>query len=521
MESFLAGLLSLAVLFVLVSIWRNVSDKCKKHHPPEAAQAWPLIGHLYLMARSKSPHKMLGAMADKYGPIFAIRLGMRRVLVINSSVIARECFTANDIAVSSRPKSVSLNHLSYNYAMFGFAPYGPYWRELRKIATLELLSTKRIELLKHVRVFETHSFIRELYTSSCYTNSLEGPVNLNMKELFGKLTFNITLQMVVGKRYYERYSNNSDAEKDTTTDATMYRQALKEFFRLAGLSLLGDAFPFLRWLDIGGHEKEMKSTARELDRIANQWLDEHKKNMSSEKQDFMDVMLSMLDEDTSISSFDKDTINKATCFGLIAGGTHTTSATLEWTLSLLVNNPKVLRKAQEELDLHVGKSRLVNESDIGNLEYLRALVKESMRLCPAGPLGIYRELREDCTIGGYRVAKGTHLLVNAWKIQHDPDIWENPSEFRPERFLTSHKDVDVRGVHYELLPFGCGRRICPGITFSNQVLHLVLATFLQAFSVRNASDGLVDMSESCGMGCVKAIPLEVVITPRLPSELYE
>uniref|UniRef100_A0A7N0TPS9 Cytochrome P450 n=1 Tax=Kalanchoe fedtschenkoi TaxID=63787 RepID=A0A7N0TPS9_KALFE len=420
---------------------------------------------------------------------------------------------------SARPKSVSLDHLSFNYAMFGFAPYGAYWRELRKIATLELLSNKRIALLKHVLISETRSFVRELYKSYYVQKAGSAePVKLEMKEWFGNLTLNIMLQVVVGKKCF-----GSQAEDDTA-DAIMCRKSIKEFFRLLGHFVVADAFPSLRWLDIGGHEKKMKATAKELDIIASKWLEEHKKKKIDDddaKLDFMAVMQAVLEDTHVVGSFDPDTINKSACLAMIAGGNDTSTVTLVWAVCLLLNNPETLRKAQEEIDRHVGKERPVDESDIDSLVYLKAVVKEVMRLYPAGPLASYRELREDCTIGGYHFAKGTHLMFNVWKIQNDPNIWPEPFEFRPERFLTTHKDIDVRGNHYELLPFGSGRRVCAGVNFGLQILHLVLGTFLQAFDVRNGADGPVDMSESSGSTTVKATPLEVLITPRLPLELYE
>lgn len=187
--------------------------------------------------------------------------------------------------------------------------------------------------------------------------------------------------------------------------------------------------------------------------------------------------------------------------------------TLVWALSLVLNHNNVLKKIQDELDFHVGKERLVNESDIPNLVYLQAVVKETLRLYPAGPLFGPREFTEDCTIGGYHVPRGTRLITNLWKIQTDPRIWSDPMEFKPERFLTTHKDVDVKGKHFELIPFGGGRRSCPGITFGLQMTQLVLAALFQAFDV--STDGPVDMAASFGLTNVKSTPLEVLVKPRL------
>lgn len=205
---------------------------------------------------------------------------------------------------------------------------------------------------------------------------------------------------------------------------------------------------------------------------------------------------------------------------LILGGSDTTAGTLTWAVSLLLNNRHILRKALQELDQQVGKERLVSDSDIKNLVYLQAIVKETLRLYPAGPLLGPREAMEECTVAGYNVPAGTRLIVNVWKIQRDPRVWPNPSEFQPERFLTSHADVDVRGQQFELIPFGSGRRSCPGASFALQVLHLALAGLLQAFELETLLDQPVDMTESPGLTIPKATPLEVLLSPRLPGELY-
>jgi cytochrome P450 len=205
---------------------------------------------------------------------------------------------------------------------------------------------------------------------------------------------------------------------------------------------------------------------------------------------------------------------------LIIGGSDTTTITMIWALSLLLNNREALKKAQQELDLHIGRERQVKESDIKNLVYLQAILKETMRLYPAGPLSIRRESREDCTLAGYHIPTGTRLLVNLSKIHRDPHVWSDPNEFRPERFLTTHLGVDVKGQHFELIPFGTGRRFCPGISLALQVMQLTLATLLHAFEIATPSDEPVDMTENVALTNLKSTPLEVHLTPRLPAQVY-
>lgn len=206
---------------------------------------------------------------------------------------------------------------------------------------------------------------------------------------------------------------------------------------------------------------------------------------------------------------------------IIAGATDTTTVTITWALSLLLNNREALKKVQDELDEEVGKERLVSESDITKLVYLQGVVKETLRLYPAGTLSGAREFTEDCTLGGCHIPAGTRLILNLWKLHRDPRVWSEPLEFRPERFLSSHMDVDVKGQHFELIPFGGGRRACPGISFALQMTHLAIAALLQAFDVTTPSNAAVDMTATFGLTNIKTTPLEVLLKPRLSPSLYQ
>lgn len=205
---------------------------------------------------------------------------------------------------------------------------------------------------------------------------------------------------------------------------------------------------------------------------------------------------------------------------MLIGSVDTSIVTLVWALSLILNNYNVLERIQDELDTHVGKERCIVESDLKQLIYLQAVVKETLRLYPSVPLLVPHEAMENCTIDGYHIQKGTRILFNAAKIHRDPIVWVEPNKFRPERFLSSHKDVDVRGNNFELIPFGSGRRICPGISLGLQTVQLTLANLIHSFDTRRLSNEPIDLIESCGLTNFKATPLEVVLVPRLGSNLY-
>ncbi|KAG2666517.1 hypothetical protein I3760_15G065700 [Carya illinoinensis] len=514
----MASILALLLFFLfLVWIWKRTQKNApQKILPPKASGAWPVIGHLHLLGGMQPAHITLGDMADKNGPIFNINLGMHRAIVVSSSKIAKECFTTNDKAFANRPKALAVELMGYNYAMFGFSPYGSYWRHIRRIATLEFLSNHRLEMFKHMRESEVNLAIKEIYELSTKNNN----ALVEMRRWFSYVTLNVVFMMVIKKRVAWAITEDANEGNDQC------QNAIRDFFVLSGTFVASDVLPYLRWLDLGGYKKAMKKTAKKLDHELEGWLEEHKQRRISGEvkkghQDFMDVMLSIVVDSDQISSYDADTITKATCLALILGGTDTTMVTMTWALSLLLNNREALKKVQQELDLQIGRDRLVMESDMKNLVYLQAVIKETMRLYPAAPLSVPHESLEDCTLASYHIPAGTRLLVNLSKIHRDPQVWSDPTEFRPERFLTTHKDVDFKGQHFEFIPFGSGRRVCPGISFALQVMQLTLANFLHAFEIATVpAYEPVDMTQKVGLASLKATPLEVQLTPRLPSSAY-
>ncbi|GMH29631.1 hypothetical protein Nepgr_031474 [Nepenthes gracilis] len=520
----LAKTCTFATLFALLVslccvIWSRIRSSNPKRQPPEPTGSWPLIGHLRLLLASSSlPHIALANLADKYGPIFQLKFGMHPVLVVSNWKLAKECLAKNDKVFVNRPRTLAVEQLGYNSAMFGFSPYGPYWRELRKIVIVNLLSNHKLEQLKHVRIFEVRVAVKALHDKLRQTSKdvTSDGILVELKQWIGNINFNAIVRLIAGKSLWEFYKGE---------EYNLCQIAIRAFTELSGAFTVSDALPFLRWLDVGGYEKNMKRIAKQLDSILQGWLEEHKRFHSSEKEngqhDFIDTMLDIPHiAQQKPSGFESNTVIKATCLSMIFGGTDTTTSTLIWAVSLLLNNRHVLKKALDEFDTIVGKERLVNDSDMENLVYLQAIIKETMRLYPAAPLSGPREAISDCNISGYHVRAGTRLCINIHKIHRDPHVWSDPCEFRPERFLTTHKHVDVRGQNFELIPFGSGKRICPGISFSLQIMMFTLANLLQAFEIMTLSNKQVDLTERFGLTSMKDTPLEVILTPRLPDELY-
>ncbi|CAN0922969.1 Cytochrome P450 CYP82J17, partial [Linum grandiflorum] len=491
--------------------------------PPEPSGGLPIIGHLLQLVSSKKPLAIAFAdMADRHGPIFTIRLGIYRAVVVNDPKTVQECFTTHDRVLASRPKSSQAEYLNYNYAGFGSSPYGSYWRDIRKLAVTQLLSGQRLKSLQHVQISEINMFVKGLHDrifnkSSSSSNNNNGAVVVVMSEMLEQLSANMITRLIAGKRYFDY--------KDDAGDNI--GELIKSFMRVCGEFVPSDLVPCVGWMNwFGGPLKSMKMIGKELDDVMQSWIDEHKlkkkKKQSDElggQSDFIDVMLSAIEDDFA-HQYSPETIIKATALTLILAGADTTSITMTWILSNLLNNSRAMEAVQQELDNKVGRSRPVEYSDINNLVYLQAIVKETLRLYPPAPTAVPHEAMENCTIHGYHVPKGTRVFANLWKLHRDPNVWSDPDQFKPERFLDNDSgSIDLSGKNFELIPFGSGRRSCPGAAFALQVVNLTVARLLQGFDI-TSHQLPVDMVEGLGLTMPKAAPLKVLLLPRLPLQLY-
>ncbi|KAL3358987.1 hypothetical protein AABB24_015856 [Solanum stoloniferum] len=199
---------------------------------------------------------------------------------------------------------------------------------------------------------------------------------------------------------------------------------------------------------------------------------------------------------------------------MFVAGSDTTSNTLEWAMAELLKNPHTLEKAQEELAQVIGRGKLIDEADVAKLSYLRCVVKETFRIHPPAPFLIPRKAVEDVEFCGYIIPKDSQVLVNIWAIRHDSSLWEDPLDFKPERFWES--DIDVRGQNFELIPFGAGRRICPGLPLAIKMVPVTLGSILNTFNWKlhgGIAPKDLDMEEKFGITLGKAQPLLAIPVP--------
>lgn len=314
-------LFAIAGLIVGLVIWYNhyrrakaITQKIKGKSPPEPSGAWPIIGHLHLLRGEVPVFRTLSDIADKLGPVFVIQLGMYPTLVVSHHEAVKECFSTNDKVLASRPSSAFAKIFGYNYAAFALAPYGPLWREMRKLSVLELLSNARLSNFTCVQVSELDGGIKDLYMIG-KDNKWVNPKKVVMSEWFEHLILNVTLRMIAGKGYFDNLVHGDGGSTEEAAARPALAVLIKKFMCLSGATVISDMIPFLEWLDLRGHLSSMKLAAKEMDTIIESWVEEHEVsrdiNEASKSQDFVDVLLSKL-KDASFFGYSRQTIIKAT-----------------------------------------------------------------------------------------------------------------------------------------------------------------------------------------------------------------
>ncbi|KAK9080240.1 hypothetical protein SSX86_001916 [Deinandra increscens subsp. villosa] len=465
----------------------------KLHHlPPTPFPILPLIGHLHLLKNQNPLHRSLANLSQNYGPVFSLRLGSRRVLHVASPAAADECLSKNDVVFANRPRLLSGKYFGYNYTSLPWAPYGDHWQNLRRISAVEILSSTRLDSLSHVRLDEVRSMVLRLFLAA----GKDPDLTVDLRSEFSGFMFNVMTRMMGGKRYY------GDLDGGETEEAKRFGDLIADTEEVISETKILDMLPNLRWFFAGKFEKKFAAVQKRRDDFMQEWIDEFRADglVNEGKKTLLQILLSFQDADPDYYT---DSMIKSLSQALLHGGINTTVETMEWAMTLLLNNPHVLIKAQTEIDSVVGCDRLVNETDISKLPYLQCIIKETLRMHPVAPLLLPHESSKDCVVGGYHIPKGTMLFVNVWAIQNDPNIWDSPDIFTPERFEGKESISKVENGLI-MMPFGSGRRRCPGENLALRIVELALASMIQCFDWKRVGEGLVDMSESGGFTAPKA-----------------
>ncbi|RWR96690.1 cytochrome P450 CYP736A12-like protein [Cinnamomum micranthum f. kanehirae] len=474
----------------------------KKKLPP-GPKGFPILGCLPMLGRF--PHLTFHKWAKQYGHIMHMKLGHFPTVVVSSPQAALQFLKTHDLVFASRPLTETGRLISYNYKAMSLTPYGMYWRNIRKLCTLELLSSVKIDSFRPQREEEVGLLVGSLKEAA----EAHEVVDLTIK--VGAFSRDMTNRMVMGKKYME------DSLREGGFN---FKEVSEEVLYLVGAFNIAEFIPWTRDLDLQGLGRRMRAANHAFDIFLERIIDEHVENKDEKRQkDFVDYILSLMDSNHYEFEFDRSNM-KAILLEMVVAATDTTFTTMEWTLSELIKNPSAMKKAQQELETMVGKERVVDESDLVKLDYLDMVIKESMRLHPPAPLLLPHESMEDCTVCDFHIPKGSRVLINAWAIGRDPDAWPNPDEFSPERFIGTK--VDVRGRDFQLVPFGSGRRGCPGMQLGLTVVKFGVAQLIHCFDwelPNGMSPADLDMTEKASLVMPRAHHLLAIPTYRLNRDV--
>ncbi|KAM1098510.1 hypothetical protein ACFX13_016089 [Malus domestica] len=502
----MSPILLLVFLAFFCSVIHIISRSKHPKKLPPGPWALPIIGNLHMLGNL--PHRSLQHLAKKYGPIMSMRLGSKTTIVVSSPKVAELFLKTHDTIFASRPKVQSSDYLSYGTKGMGFSEYGPYWRHIRKLCTLQLLCPSKIEGFAPLRREEVGLLVQSLKKAT------EAGEVVDLSEKVGELIEGITYRMVLGSK------------NDDTFDV---KGIIEEIMLLTGAVNIGDYVPFLSPFDIQGLNKRMKTLSKTIDQLLEKIIGEHEQVSKSKQlqgrpqnhKDFVEMLLSLMNQplnpnDEQVYVVDRTNV-KAILLDMISGAFDTSATAIVWNLAELLRHPRVMKLLQQELQTVIGMDRTVEESDLPKLAYLNKVIKESFRLHPVAPLLIPHASMEDITVDGYHIPKKSTIFVNIWTIGRDPSVWsDNVEEFYPERFNDS--DVDLKGHDFQLLPFGSGRRGCPAMQLGLTTVRLALANLVHCFNFDLPSGLLpneLDMTETFGLSLSKTKHLLVVPTYRL------
>ncbi|KVH96883.1 cytochrome P450 CYP736A12-like [Cynara cardunculus var. scolymus] len=462
---------------------------------PPGPMPLPIIGSLHLLGNL--PHRALHKLSQKYGPIMSIRLGCVPFVIVSSPDAAKLFLGTHDAVFASRPEIQASKYLSYGSRGMTFAEYGPYWRSVRKFCAAELLSATKINSFLGMRREEIGLMLAEIRAAS----TVHKVVNVN--ETVGGLIEAMTCRMLFGKKNDERF---------------VFKTLIDDSMEATGTFNLTDYVPVFAWFDLQGLTKRFKSLSKDIDEMFEIMIKEHEERSSTcsqrpDQMDFIDVLLSLNHHNSNThdelsSTIDRSSM-KAILLDMVAGSIDTAKTSIEWIMSALIRHPRVMKKLQKELNMIVGDTKMVEETDLTKLCYLHMVIKETLRLYPVGPLMVPHESIEDTLINGYNIPKKTRVLVNVWAFGRDPKVWsENWAEFLPERFLG--RETDFRGSDFQLIPFGAGRRGCPGMNLGLLNIGLVVSNMVHGFDwvlPNGMSPNDLDMKEKFGLTTPREKPL--------------
>ncbi|KAF3784271.1 3-9-dihydroxypterocarpan 6A-monooxygenase [Nymphaea thermarum] len=478
----------LIVVFVL--LWH--AFRPKKRLPP-GPPAWPLFGNL--LGLRPNLHEHFAQLSHRYGPMIRVRLGSKLAMVVSSPSIAEEILKDQDLVFANRDAPLVAKIITYNGNDVAWGPYGPVWRLLRRACVRELLNPVSLDMLYEVRRSEVRRLLARIRAKS------GAPVNIG-EQVFA-CALDATTTMLWGGSIVD--------EEDGGKAAAEIKRLIGKITELMGVPNVSDFFPILAPLDLQRKQRQMRDIHVKFDGIFDSMIKKKLEN-GDKGNDFLGFLLKMKEEGNEKTPLTTTQI-KGTLINLVIGGTDTTSNTVEWAMTELLKNPTVMRRAQQEIEVVVGRDQHVEESHLTKLPYLGAVIKEVLRLHPVLPLLVPHSPSSPCKVAGFDIPVGTSVMFNVWAIHRDPKYWDNPSVFDPERFLRQ-PDLDFSGRDFRYIPFGSGRRICVGTDIAERMVALILASVIHSFDWHVVEGEKIDIDEKFGIVLQKANPLSAIPSSR-------
>ncbi|XP_068466798.1 cytochrome P450 71D8-like [Phaseolus vulgaris] len=474
-------------LLLLLLPWFAKYFKPKfSHKLPPGPRKLPIIGNLHQLAVAGSlPHVAIRDLAKKYGPLMHLQLGQISAVIASSPEMAKEIMKTHDVAFAQRPKIVPAQIFTYGGLDIAFSPYGDYWRQMKKISKLELLSAKKVQSFSFIREQAAAKFIEAIESSA------GSEINLTSR-----------ISNLISTSVFKAAFGNMSGDQDEFESLQKHLA-----IHLGGLDIT-DLFPSMEFIHVlTGKRSKLEKLQKRLDRIYDNIVTQHEeklprvqeRTLEAEEEDLVDVLLRVQKSGSLGINITIKHI-KAMVSDIFIAGIDTSESIMEWSMTEMMRNPTVREKAQAELRQAFKGKRIIHESDLEEISYLKLVIKETLRLHPPVPLLLPRECSEATIIDGYEIPMKTKIMVNVWAMGRDPQYWDDAERFMPERFDGS--STDFKGNNFEYLPFGAGRRMCPGMSFGLASIMLPLALLLYHFNWK-LPNGIkpqdLDMTENFGL----------------------
>ncbi|TYG43340.1 hypothetical protein ES288_D11G008600v1 [Gossypium darwinii] len=501
-----------AALAIFCCAWWWWVMKIPKINPPlpPGPLGLPIIGNLPFI--QPELHRYFLDLSRIYGPIFKLRLGRMIVIGINSPSLANEVLKDQDAIFANRDSPAAAVAGTFGGLDIAWRSNGPEYNRLRKLVMREIMSKQGLDACYMLRRREVRRMVKEIHKKV-------GSI-VNIDEQLSATALRVMMSTLWGDD-----PSNLIGEERQSKDLFELRKRLDEFVRTFAAPNLSDLFPVLAPFDIQGIESKAKNLLSwfygVFESVINNRINIGDDGKEKEKvsKDFMQQLLDLHQRGNDKSSLSITEV-KALLLDMMVGGTDTIPTTAEWAMTELLRHPDKMAKLVAELDMVVGNQTVVEECHIPKLIYLDAVIKETLRLHPVVPLLLPHVPSETSIIGGYTIPKDCRVFINAWAMQRDPKLWDDPLRFQPERFLES--DMSYRGNNFRYFPFGSGRRICVGVSMAEKMVALLVGSLVHSFQWGLLEGTKPGLEDKFGIVLKKAESLVAIPIARLPNlEQYQ